>query len=182
MDRQEIEAAWDCALFIAKKHFPSKVDNIVLEFGRRSGACGYATYSTRTVTIDVDNLQKWYFNKEPDEEIHFDIAYELCIHEIAHLIAHAYGARHHDETWRWVMGKLGFEKANRFLEDSPTIAQSKSDAKNRIRIGQAVSWCYKEDDVVIGTVVRKNEKTFSVVTDDGQRWRVSYGFAGVEIL
>ena len=78
---------------------------------------------------------------------------------------------------------LGFPKHNRLLEDSPAIAEKKREAREMFRVGQAVSFCHKDRDVV-GTVVRVNQKTISVITDNGHRWRVYYGWAreNVDIL
>lgn len=40
-------------------------------------------------------------------------------------------------------------------------------------VGQKVLFLTKEEDVVFGTIVKLNQKSVSVLCDDGTRWKVS---------
>ncbi len=45
----------------------------------------------------------------------------------------------------------------------------------QFRVGNQVQFMSSEGDLIIGTIVRLNKKTISLVTEAGARWKVSPG-------
>lgn len=43
----------------------------------------------------------------------------------------------------------------------------------QFRVGHQVQFISSEGDLIIGTIVRLNKKTVSLVTEEGSRWKVS---------
>lgn len=43
----------------------------------------------------------------------------------------------------------------------------------RFNLGDKVQFCTREGELVIGTLIKYNRKTVSIVTADGQQWNVS---------
>ena len=46
----------------------------------------------------------------------------------------------------------------------------------QFRVGNQVQFMSNEGDLIIGTIVRLNQKTVSLVTEEGARWKVSPSF------
>ncbi|MBF0163706.1 MAG: hypothetical protein HQL97_13465 [Magnetococcales bacterium] len=47
--------------------------------------------------------------------------------------------------------------------------------KNRLKVGEAIGYHDRQNREVYGTIVQLNQKSATVVTRTGERWRVSYG-------
>ncbi|MDN5869661.1 MAG: hypothetical protein L0H73_02900 [Nitrococcus sp.] len=66
---------------------------------------------------------------------------------------------------------------HRVVERLRFLAQMRAHgAMLRFSIGQQVSFISGRGETVVGTLVKYNKRTVTVITDDGQRWNVSPSF------
>ncbi len=47
--------------------------------------------------------------------------------------------------------------------------------RNQLQVGENISFTGRDDQEMYGTIVQLNQKTVSVLTQNGERWRVGYG-------
>ena len=179
MNRKEIEAAIACAEHQARAVFGELPEIKWMFAGAESMGVAYPDGHIKIDESRVDS----YLAKEPDIDVHFDLVYELCIHEICHVVADKYGSHGHDDVWRGCMARAGFPDAIRFISETSVTKAATASAKKRFCIGQAVSFPRHDGGYVVGTIVRLNKRTMSIAADSGV-WRAYWAWAdeNVEIL
>lgn len=120
------------------------------------------------------SAQMFFYNQE-------EYVKQIIPHEVAHIVDYRiYNGWGHGNTWKSVMLAYGIQPDRLHDMVNPLRPQKEKPVieKQEFINGQRVEYIHKHKGIGpvrhIGTVTRCNEKTISVLADDGVKWRIPY--------
>jgi len=81
--------------------------------------------------------------------------------------------KHDGKQWIMPFYSINLQHVN---TDIRTNSNRRKVDRNQLGVGEMISFLGKNNEELYGKIVQLNQKTVSVLTRDGSRWRVSYGF------